>query len=266
VEDVFALSIEFPNGEAGAAVLEFPFEPKPPNMLFCVVEFVLKSPPVGADVEALLLVNMPPEAGALSLFFAAEPRKVNSLAAGMPAALFCEAPKAGVCDDCAPKVKLLAGAGVVAEKFRSGCGLKGDAPPALLPPKPEAGGKDALVDCANGLLGVADCAGGKLLVELLPNAKMPAPDAFCCCDCPNRLPPGVLCCCAKGLEAAPALGSGPKLKPLAEGGAGLKPPVDCGFGLKAARPCAQMLAIVAARAGAAVARVLVDAAGGSGLS
>jgi hypothetical protein len=218
VDVSFALSNGFPNGEA---VLVFAFEPKPPKVLFCVVAFVLKSPPVGADVEALLLVNKPPEAGALSLFFAAAPRKVKSLAAGVLAALFCEAPKTGGCADCAPKVKLLAGAG------------------ALLPPKPEAGGKEALVDCANGLLGVADCAGGKLLVELLPNAKTPAPDALCCCcDCPNTLPPGVLCCCANGLEAAPALGSGPKLKrSRVEAARGLRGRVESSETLRAIVSC-----------------------------
>lgn len=219
---------------------------------------MLRSPPEGADVAALLL-NKPAEGGVLSFLFDAAPRKLKSFAAGVLAALFCETPKAGVGVDCAPNGKLLVGAGAeapklgaVAPKSSSGWRLKGDAEPALLPPKLEAGGKDEFVDCANGLLGVDDCAGGKLLVELLPKAKSPAPDGVSCCDCPNMLPPGVLCCCAKGFDAAPApaLGSGPKLKVFAAGG----------LGLNAERPCAQMSAMVKARGlSCCRERVLLDA-------
>lgn len=107
----------FPNGEAGVAVLLLAFEPKPPNVLFWVVALVLKSPLAVADVEALLLLNKPLVAGVFSLFFDAAPRMLKPVEAGAFATVFCEAPKTGVCDDCAPNVKPLAGAGAEAPKL-----------------------------------------------------------------------------------------------------------------------------------------------------
>lgn len=49
----------------------------------------LNTPPEGADVDALfVLLNKPPDADVLSLFFAAAPRKLNPLDAGVLAVLF----------------------------------------------------------------------------------------------------------------------------------------------------------------------------------
>lgn len=197
---------------------------------------MLKSPPEDAEVDALLpiLPNTPP-VGVLDSLFGVAPN-VKGAGAGVLGALFCEAPKVGGCDCGAPNVKPLLGveapkAVLVFPKFKSGFALKGDIEPLvllLLLPKPEAaGGKDAVVEFAKGF-GEA-CAGGKLLVELLPKPNAPPLDASCCCCCPNEKPPdelwGAGADCAKGFEA---LGSGPKLNAFADGG----------FGLKAERPCA----------------------------
>ena len=239
------LLFRFPNkllagAEADAALL---FWPKPANALVCGVGAALKSPPDDAEVDTLLSV-LPNklEAGVLDSLLGVAPN-VKGLDADALDVLFCEAPKAGGCDCCAPKVKLLP-AGVeapklvlVLPKFKSGFALKGDIEPLvllLLLPKPElAGGKDAVVEFANAL--DADCAGGKLLVELLPKLNAPPLDASCCCGCPNVNPPDELCGagadCAKGFEA---LGSGPKLNAFAVGG----------LLLKAERPCARWSATV----------------------
>lgn len=221
------------NGEAVAAalLLVFPnvidvepdprvplFWPKPPNAVGCEV------PNVDTLLLLLLLPNGLPGAVVFESLFAAAPRKLKAFEAGG-----CDG-----CDCCDPKGELLAGvapkAVEVLPKFKSGCALKAGILPLLLfmllPPKPEAGGKDELgVEVPNGF-GADGC--GKLLVELLPKANVPALGAFCCCGCPNPKPPPAFCCgCgavgANGFAgAALALGSGPKSNALAEGGLGLK--------------------------------------------
>lgn len=214
--------------------------PKVNGALLCGVGAAPKSPPVEAELGASLVLspNKLVEAGAVESLFAAAP-KVKGADAGAAAGVF-DAPKAGCCDDCAPNVKPpLVGveppkAGELLPKFMSGCALNCVMAPLellLFEPKLE-GGKEDVVVAANGF--DAGCAGGKLAVELLPKPNMPPLGVSCCCDCPNVKPPeafwGAGADCAKGFEAAPALGSGPKLNALADGG----------LGLKAERPCAQV--------------------------